>query len=135
MAAALPNLANALRASVLDAKLREAAILRVAAISGSAHERMQRLGQAEKAGWSTADIAAIEAGELNALSSKAAAVLRFVAKCVANPRVSDPTFAAVRALLSQRDIATLSLLVGHYMMVARFSATLDDKPDGWSSEH
>ena len=139
LAEALPNLANALRASGLDAKLREAAILRVAAMSGSAYERMQHLGQAEKAGWSSADIAAIEAGELEVLPHDATAVLRFVAECVAAPRVSDPAFAAVRALLSDRDIAALILLVGHYMMVARFTATLDialdDKPDGWSSEH
>ncbi len=136
---ALPNLANALRASGLDAKLREAAILRVAALSGSAYERMQHSGQAEKAGWSSADIAAIEAGALEGLPGDTAAVLRFVGECVADPRVSDPTFTAVRALLSDRDIATLILLVGHYMMVARFTATLDialdDNPDGWSAEH
>lgn len=136
---ALPNLANALRASQLDAALREAVILRVAALSNSAYERMQHLGQVEKAGWTAAEIAAIEAGNFSSLRSDVGAVLRFVDECVANLRVSDPTFVAVRELLSDRDIATLILLAGHYMMVARFTATLeielDEKPDAWSSEH
>jgi hypothetical protein len=50
LAKALPEVANALRASGLDAKLREALILRVAALSGSAYERMQHLEQARKFG-------------------------------------------------------------------------------------
>ena len=41
---ALPNLANALRASGLDARVREGAILRVAALSDCAFERMQARG-------------------------------------------------------------------------------------------
>ncbi len=139
LAGALPNLANAFRTSGLDAKLREGVILRVAALSGSAYERMQHLGQAEKAGWSTAEIAAVEAGRLDALPDGFGPVLRFVDECVASPRVSDPTFAAVRALLSPREIATVVLLVGHYMMVARFIATLDieldAEPDPWLAEH
>ena len=60
LAGALPNLANALRSSSLSPKLREAAILRVAALQGSAYERMQHLEQAHKAGLSDNDIAAIE---------------------------------------------------------------------------
>ena len=45
LAEAAPNLANALRASPLDERLREAVILRVAALHGSAYERMQHIGQ------------------------------------------------------------------------------------------
>ena len=139
LATALPNLANALRASGLDPKLREGAILRVAVLMGSAYERMQHLEQARKVGWSASDIAAIEDGELFSLPSPFQAVLLFVDECVASPHVSDATFAGAKAVLSDRDIATLILLVGHYMMVARFVATLeielDAKPDSWASEH
>ena len=63
LARALPELANALRASGFDRKWREGVILRVAALSGSAYERMEHLEQAQKVGWRTAEIAAIEAGD------------------------------------------------------------------------
>ncbi len=138
LAGCLPATANALRASGLDAKLREAAILRVAALSGSAYERMQHLGQAGKVGWSRADIAGIEAGGAD-LPGDVAVVMRFVDECVASARVSDETFEAARAVLSTRDLATLILLVGHYMTIARLLGTLevelDPAPDAWATEH
>ena len=139
LANALPNLANALRASELEAKLREGVILRVAALSNSAYERMQHLEQAQKAGWTAAAIAAIEAGDLSDVPGEFIPVLKFVDECVATPRVSDAIFSDVKRTLSDRDIATVILLIGHYMMVARFIGTLDieldPKPDGWTSEH
>ncbi len=139
LAKALPEVANALRASGLDAKLREALILRVAALSGSAYERMQHLDQARKLGWSDAEIAAIEWGDLSALPTELAAVLPFVDECVATPHVSNRAFAEARAALSSRDLATVILLVGHYMTIARFTGTLeielDATPDPWTAEH
>jgi len=139
LAKALPEVANALRASGLDAKLREALILRVAALSGSAYERMQHLEQARKFGWSDAEIAAIEWGDLSTLPAQLAAVLPFVDECVATPHVSDRAFAQARAVLSPRALATVILLVGHYMTIARFAGTLeielDAKPDPWAAEH
>ncbi len=136
---ALPDLANALRAAPLDAKMREAVILRVAALHDSAYERMQHLGQAGKLGWSDAEIAAIEAGRLDALPADTAAVLRFAGECVMQGNVSDETFAVAQAVLNPRDIATVILLVGHYMMVARFTAVLgielDVQADSWTHEH
>ena len=53
--------------------------------------------------------------------------------------MSDATFSKVKSLLNSRDIATIVLLIGHYMMVARFTTVLrielDAKPDSWSHEH
>ena len=139
LAGALPNLANALRASDLRPALREAVILRVAALMGSAYQRMQHLGQAEKAGLDPATIASIEAGDTAALSLTMAATVGFAAACVAAPRVPDDVFEAARAVLPPRDLVTVVLLVGHYMMVARLLATLDVEldpaPDDWASEH
>lgn len=136
---ALPNLANALRAAPLDAKTREAVILRVAALHASAYERMQHLEQAGKVGWSQAEIAAIEAGRFDALPAETAVVLRFADECVTPGNVSDETFAAAQAVLKPRDLATVILLVGHYMMVARFTAVLaielDPQADSWTHEH
>lgn len=141
LAAAIPNTANALRAATLDAKTREGAILRVAALSGSAFERMQHLGEAQKAGWSADEIAAIEAigNGASPLLGGFNAVLAFVDECVAAPRVTDATFARLSAHWPAGDIATLILLVGHYMMVARLLATLDIEldpaPTDWQTEH
>jgi len=139
LAGALPNLANALRASSLDLVLREAVILRVAALTGSAYERMQHLGQAEKAGLDSAAIAAIETGDAAAMPRDMATVLAFAEACVAAPRVPDDVFDAAGAALSQRDLVTVILLVGHYLMVGRLLATLDVEldpaPDSWAAEH
>ncbi len=139
LAQALPASANALRTSGLDPKVREGAILRVAALSRSAFERMQHLGEAGRAGWTAAEIATIEGpGTFDGLGAFAA-VLAFVDACVASPEVPDDVFAAARAALGDRDLVTLIVLVGHYMTVARFIAILgielDPAPSDWSTEH
>jgi len=139
LARALPELANALRASGFDRKWREGVILRVAALSGSAYERMEHLEQAQKVGWRTAEIAAIEAGDAGPLPDAFAALMAFVEACVSSPRVADSLFAEARSVVSDRDLATVILLVGHYMMIARYLETLDVEldptPDSWTSEH
>ena len=136
---ALPNLANALRSSGLDPKVREGAILRIASLCDSAYEWMQHEEQALKSGWTRAELDQIEAGDFARLPEPFPALFRFVDECVAHTRVSNEAFSQVRNALSDRDIATLVLLVGHYMMVARFIATLeielDDEPDDWATEH
>ena len=139
LAGALPNLANALRASSLDPKRREAVILRVAALHNSAYERMQHLEQARKVGWSDAEIVAIEAGSAAVHDPALATLLHFAEACVQGASVPQQTFAAAHELLSARDLATVVVLVGHYMMVARFIGVLeiplDAKPDSWQQEH
>ena len=139
LAEAAPATANALRTSGLDPRLREGVILRVAALSQSPFERMQHLGEARKAGWSEADIAAIEAGDRSGSLGAFTSVLAFVDECVADVRVSDPVFAAVASTLSPREIATVLILIGHYMTVARFIANLDipldAAPSAWDKEH
>ena len=136
---ALPETANALRASELDPALREAVILRVAALSDSAYERMQHLDQAGKTGWSEAQIAAITAGDRADIPDEVSAVLTFVDEVVAAPQIRDATFAGARAALSDRDLVTVIALIGHYMTVARLTGTLevdlDAQPDSWRHEH
>ena len=139
LASAPPATANALRTSGLDPKLREGIILRVAALSNSPFERMQHVGEARKAGWTEADIAAIEAGDRSGSLGTFTPVLSFVDECVADIRVSDAVFADVASALSAREIATVLILVGHYMSVARFIANLDipldPAPSAWDKEH
>lgn len=108
----------------VDAKRWELVILRVGALSGSAYERMQHLPPARKAGWSDENITAIETGQADRLEPADGALLRFVDECVRDVRVSDRTFAETRKFLSEEEIAEATLLVGYYMMTARFLETL-----------
>ena len=114
-------------------------ILRVAALHGSAYERMQHLEQAHKVGWSDANIAAIEAGSTAVQDANLATLLRFVEACMQSAAVSQEVFEAAHELFSPRDLATVIVLVGHYMMVARFlgilEIPLDAKADSWQQEH
>lgn len=139
LARALPETANALRASTLDPQLREGVILRVAALQGSVYERLQHLEQAYGTGWTQEQTAAIEGGHHAALPGKYPALMAFVDACVASPCVDDATFDAVRATLSPQEIATTLLLIGHYMSVARLTGVLQIEPDAqadsWTAEH
>jgi alkylhydroperoxidase family enzyme len=121
----------------LSAKDRELVILRVATLSGSSYERMQHLPIARRAGLSDEQISAVEAGDHITLGEHASAILRFVDECVYRVRVSDPVFEAVKRFVKEEEIAEISLLVGHYMMTARFLETLgielDDAPTDWAN--
>ncbi len=136
---ALPMLANALRSSSLSPKIREAVILRVAALHHSDYERLQHAGQASKVGWSQIEVEALQAGDIYGLPHEVAAILEFVDEAVHSGDVGDELFLKVRASLSPAAIATLILLIGHYMMIARFTAILridlDEKPDPWTQPH
>ncbi|SEP23441.1 carboxymuconolactone decarboxylase family protein [Nitrosovibrio sp. Nv6] len=122
--AAFLDLGIALRTTHLDAKQYELVILRVAALSHSAYERMQHLEPARQAGWSEAEIAAIEQGDGSLLDPRSAALVVFVDDCVQNVRVSDQSFMGIRKYLSENAVADATLLVGFYMMTARFLETL-----------
>lgn len=139
LAAALPEAANALRASSLAPAWREAVILRVAALEHSDYERFQHLGPAHKAGLTATQIADIEGGDYGALDAGLACVLRFVDATVAAPQVSDEVFDAARTALTDQHLATVIVLVGHYLTVARLTGILgvevDDQPDSWTHEH
>jgi alkylhydroperoxidase family enzyme len=139
LAALLPSAANALRAADLAPAWREAAILRVAALNRSAYERFQHLGQARTLGWTDQQIADIESGRFDDLDAASAALLAFVDACVAGPDTTDETLAAARAVLTDRQLVTVIVLVGHYMTVARLTGILrielDESPDAWTREH
>lgn len=118
------HLGGAIPNSPLDPKLREMAILRVGALSQSAYERMQHIGIAHAVGVTAAEIAALESGRYDELTEQQTAVLRFVDELVAAPKAATTRDAALRAL-GEQALAILTLLVGHYMMTARFLETLD----------
>jgi alkylhydroperoxidase family enzyme len=121
--------------SPLDPKIREMAILRVGALSHSAYERMQHIDIARSTGVTDAEVAALESGRYDELTTEQAAVLRFVDELVANPKATSTVDAVVKAV-GEQGFAILTLLVGHYMMTARFLETLDidldTAPTSWA---
>jgi len=123
------DLGFALRRTHLSVRHYELAILRVARLSGCAYQRMQHLQPALNAGWSEADIEAIENGDSQRLAAPDAIVLRLVEECVAHPRIPDPIFKRALALLGERGVAELILLTGFYLMTARYLEGLDVELD------
>jgi alkylhydroperoxidase family enzyme len=120
----------------LDPRLRELAILQVAARSQAEYEWVQHVAIGRQVGLSDEQIEAVRRGDIDdcaALSELERAVLRFASEVVAGPRVSDATFAAVSAGLSPREIVELLLTTGNYLMLARVMTTLEleiDDPAG-----
>jgi alkylhydroperoxidase family enzyme len=126
------TLGYSFRSAKLAPRHRELVILRVAALSQSAYERMQHLEPARVAGWSDEQIALIELGAGERLDPASHALLLFVEECVLDVSVSGRTFQAAGEYFSEREIAEATLLIGYYMMTARFLETLrvdlDDAP-------
>jgi len=117
---------------VLEPRIREAAILRVAHLSNSAYELHHHRPLARGAGLSEDDLAAIERREYDRLDPTLAAVCRFTDEVVLELTPSDATLAALRALVSDEVVVNLVLTAGCYMTVARLIATagieLDESP-------
>jgi 4-carboxymuconolactone decarboxylase len=111
--------------ATLDARLRELAILRVAARSPAPYEWQQHVPIARARGASDAEIAALERGERDApcFGERERALLRFTDDLLAGPRASDETLAAMRARFTDREVCEAILTVGYYMMVARVLET------------
>jgi len=109
----------------LSAKLRELAILRVAALSPARYEWVQHVPIAQATGAADAQIAALERGDIaaDAFDPLECAVLRFTTEVVRDVRASDATFAELARRLSAQEIVELILTVGYYMMIARLLET------------
>ena len=117
---------------VLEPRIREAAILRVAHLSSSAYELHHHRPLARAAGLTADDLEAIEHRQYHRLDPTLAAVCRFTDEVVLELAPSDATLAALRALVSDRVVVNLVLAAGCYMTVARLIATsgieLDEQP-------
>jgi alkylhydroperoxidase family enzyme len=108
----------------LDPRLRELAILRVAALSRADYEWTQHVPIARACGATDLEIEAVRGGGLDALDPVAHDVVAFAEECLREVRVSDPTLERVRRHLSPREVTELVLAVGFYMLVARVLESL-----------
>ena len=119
----------------LSPKLRELAILRVAALSPARYEWVQHVPIAQATGATAAQITALERGEIaaDAFDAVERAVLRFTTEVLCDVRASEATFAEAAQHLSAQEIVELIVTVGYYMLIARLLETTAvdlDPPSG-----
>jgi AhpD family alkylhydroperoxidase len=118
----------------LDNRLRELAILRVAAQDEAEYEWIQHAAIARVVGATDDQVAAIERGDIEAdcFDETDRLVLRFASEVIEGG-ASEGTFAAANERFSPREIVELLLAVGFYMMLARVMRSVDidlDAPAG-----
>ena len=111
----------------LPAKLRELAILRVAALSGARYEWVQHAPIARGVGVRDAQIEALERGQDDApcFDEIERGVLRFTREVVRDVKPSDAAFAAVHGGLGSRQTVELIVAIGFYMLIARLMETAE----------
>jgi 4-carboxymuconolactone decarboxylase len=111
----------------LDPKLRELAILLVAARTGAEYEWVQHAGISRALGIDDAEIDAVARGDLQAacLDSDAEVLLRFTSEVLDGQRAEDETFANLAERFPPRQIIELLLVIGNYHTLARIMNTLD----------
>jgi alkylhydroperoxidase family enzyme len=120
----------------LDPALRELAILRVARLTpGAEYEWVQHEPIALAVGARQDQVDALRADDIDAavFSEAERAVLLFTTEVVESAVVDDATYEAVAAVLSDREIVELIMVIGQYMLVGRLMAALEidmDDPIG-----
>ena len=111
----------------LDPRLRELAILLVAARTGAEYEWIQHVGISQALGVPEPQISAVERGDLEApcLDERVpgGASLRHAGARASRP--DDDTFAALNDRFPPRQIVELLLVIGSYHTLARIMTTLD----------
>jgi 4-carboxymuconolactone decarboxylase len=120
----------------LDPKLRELAILLVAAHTGAEYEWIQHVGISRTIGIDDEQIAAVQRGDLEAacLNPDARILLRFTHGVLQQPRADEDTFTAMRERFPPRQIVELLLVIGNYHMLARIMTCLDIDLDPAASD-
>jgi len=110
---------------VVPPNLRELAILRVGQINQAKYEWTQHVPIALRVGVRQAQIDALSeweySGEFNETEK---AILRYTDEETMKIRVTDETFDAVRAVLSEEGIVELTTAIGYYGMVCRILEAL-----------
>ena len=119
----------------LSPKLRELAILRVAALSGARYEWVQHVPIAKHVGATDDQVAAIERGVIDApcFDATERAALRLASELVEGVCPKDATYGEVAQRFSPQEIVELILAVGYYRMLATLmeTAAIDlDPPAG-----
>ncbi|RYG14634.1 MAG: hypothetical protein EON92_01410 [Burkholderiales bacterium] len=112
----------------LQPRWRQVAILRTAGAMGAAYLVSHHEPISRRVKMTDAEIAACvdpdEAGWA-ALGAAEAAIARLATESTLNVKVSDATFSAVRAVLNDREVVEVILVIGLYNLIGRMLVALD----------
>lgn len=122
--------------SVLEARLREIAILRVAWRIGSIYEWSNHYGIARRAGLTDEEIVALRAGAPTGLGAAETAAVRVVDEVLDGVSISPATLAAARAAIGDdRALMELVVIPGCYRAIGTillsFNVPLEDHVTPW----
>lgn len=105
----------------LDARLRELAILRIAALCDSRYEWYQHEIIAKQVGVPEEQIEAVMGSiESPVFNDQEKAVLKYTEEVTQHVKSSDEAFAELTKFLDHRELVELTLAIGFYNLVARF---------------
>jgi 4-carboxymuconolactone decarboxylase len=114
---------------VLEPRLRETVILRVAYLSNSAYELHHHVPLGRAAGLTEVELAAIADRDYAVLNPLLAAAARFTDEVVTQLSPSDGTLANLRKQTSDQVLINIVLAIGCYMSIARLIAVTGIEPD------
>jgi len=113
------DLGAQLSSGTLSSRLREAAILRTAALCNSAYEWEQHLARARASGLEGDEIVAIANSSPFEWGEREAAVLGATSELVGEGELSDGTWAQLQLHFNDQELVELVVLVSFYISVAR----------------
>ena len=114
---------------VLEPRLRETVILRVAYLSNSTYELHHHLPLGRAAGLTEPELEAIAKRNYAALDTLLATVARFTDEVVTQLSPAEETLAGLRKLASDQVVVNIVLTIGCYMSIARLVAVTGIEPD------
>jgi 4-carboxymuconolactone decarboxylase len=120
---------------VLDPRLRETIILRVAYLSNSDYELHHHIPLGRAAGLSEAELSAIASGNHAALAPLLAAAARFTDEVVTQIAPSEQTLAQLRQQATDQMVVNIVLTIGCYMSIARLIAVTGIESDAQPLHH
>ena len=120
---------------VLDARLRETVILRVAYLSNSDYELRHHVPLGRAAGLDERALQAIATRDYRSLEPLLAAAARFTDEVVEQLSPSDATLQQLRDVASDRIVVNITLTIGCYMSIARLVAVTGVEPDADALPH
>jgi 4-carboxymuconolactone decarboxylase len=120
---------------VLDPRLRETVILRVAHLSNSTYELHHHVTLGRTVGLTEAELAAIASRTYAALNPLLAAAARFTDEVVLHISCTDETLTNLRKLASDQIVVNIVLTIGCYMSIARLIAVTGIDPDTNALDH
>jgi len=130
--------ANELRnGTVLDPRLRELTILTVSHAKGAAYEFGKHANLALSVGVPRTQIDAIETGATasgnvdDVFDDVSRAVVAFAHESVTNVRISDATWQAAAAHLSERELVEVLLHIGMYSLTAHLTEGVEMDIEPW----